>query len=94
MGDSKDDSQSTTGYCFGLGFGIFSLSCMKKDIVAQSTIEDEFLVVAGGINQTLWLKKILAEFIIEPIGSIKVLVDNKAPTSISHNLVFHGTISN
>ncbi|PHT28618.1 Fanconi-associated nuclease 1 -like protein [Capsicum baccatum] len=40
---SKDDSKSTSGHCFSLGSGIFSWSCKKQDIVAQSTAEAEFV---------------------------------------------------
>ena len=94
MGDSDDDAKSTLGYCFTLGLRNFSLSCSETDIVAQFTIEAEFGTAAGEINKTLWLKKILVEFHIEPTESIKVFVENEATTTICHNLVFHGRTKN
>jgi len=60
-GGFEDDAKSTSGYCFSLGSGIFSWSCKKQDIVAQSTAEAEFVAAAAAVNQALWLKKILAD---------------------------------
>jgi len=89
-GGSEDDAKSTSGYCFSLGSGIFSWSCKKQDIVAQSTAEAEFVAAAAAVNQALWLKKILVDLHMEPTGSFKVFVDNEAAIAISHNPVFHG----
>ncbi|KAF3613406.1 Fanconi-associated nuclease 1 -like protein, partial [Capsicum annuum] len=87
---SKDDSKSTSGHCFSLGSGIFSWSCKKQDIVAQSTAETEFVAATAAVNQAFWLKKILIDLHMEPTGSIEVFVDNQAAIAISHNPVFHG----
>ncbi|PHU21266.1 Fanconi-associated nuclease 1 -like protein [Capsicum chinense] len=87
---SKDDSKSTSGHCFSLGSGIFSWSCKKQDIVAQSTAEAEFVAAKAAVNQAFWLKKILIDLHMEPTGSIEVFVDNQAAIAISHNPVFHG----
>ena len=89
-GSSEDDAKSTSRYCFSLGSGIFSWSCKKQDIVAQSTAEAEFVKATTTVNQALWLKKILVDLLMEPTGSIKVFVDNEATKAISHNLAFHG----
>ncbi|PHU17205.1 hypothetical protein BC332_12900 [Capsicum chinense] len=42
-GGSKDDTKRTSGHYFSVSYGIFSWSCKKQDIVAQSTAEVEFL---------------------------------------------------
>ncbi|KAH0632949.1 hypothetical protein KY284_035735 [Solanum tuberosum] len=89
-GSSEDDAKSTSGYCFSLGSRIFSWSCKKQDIVAQSTTKAEFVAAAAAVNQALWLKKILVDLHMEPTGRFKVFVDNEAAIAISHNPVFHG----
>lgn len=89
-GGSEDDAKSTSGNCFSLGSGIFSWSCKKQNIVAQSTAEAEFVAAAAAVNQALRLKKILVDLHMEPTGSIEVFVDNESTIAISHNPVFHG----
>ena len=64
-GSSIDDMKSTSGYYFSFGSGAFSWSSKKQDIVAQSTTEAEFIVVAAAVNQVLWLKKILIDLNME-----------------------------
>ncbi|XP_055814581.1 uncharacterized mitochondrial protein AtMg00810-like [Solanum dulcamara] len=76
-GGSEDDAKSTLGYCFSLGFGIFSWSCKKHDIMARSAVEAEFVVAAAVVNQVLWLKQILVDLHMEPTGSIEVFVEIK-----------------
>ncbi|XP_015168630.1 uncharacterized mitochondrial protein AtMg00810-like [Solanum tuberosum] len=93
-GGFEGDAKSTSGYYFSFGSGIFSWSCKKQDIVAQSTAEAEFVAAATKVNQALWLKKILVDLHMEPTGSMKVFVDNEAVIAISHNLVFHGRTKN
>ena len=64
-GGSIDDMKSTSGCCFSIGSGAFSWCSKKQDIVAQSTTEAEFIVVAAAVNQVLWLKKILIDLNME-----------------------------
>ncbi|KAK5811588.1 hypothetical protein PVK06_026936 [Gossypium arboreum] len=56
-----DDMKSTSGYLFTLGSTIFCWSLKKKNVVAQSTIEAEYVVVASAVNQAIWLRKIMAD---------------------------------
>ncbi|XP_049355210.1 uncharacterized protein LOC125819827 [Solanum verrucosum] len=67
-----------------------NLGCKKQDIIAQSTVEAEFVAAAAAVNQALLLKKILVDLHMEPTGGIKVFVDNEEAIAISNNLVFHG----
>ena len=82
--------KSTSGYCFTLGFGVFSWSSKKQEIVAQSTAEAEFVAATAAVNQALWLRKILTDLNLEQEESTKILVDNQAAIAISQNPVFHG----
>ena len=82
--------KSTSGYCFNLGSGVFSWCAKKQEIVAQSTIEAEFIAALTAINQALWLQKILRDLHMEEEEPIKISVDNQTAIAISHNPVFHG----
>lgn len=56
-GGCLDDCKTTSGYCFSFGSGIFSWSTKKQDIVAQSSVQAEYVAAASATNQAIWLKK-------------------------------------
>jgi len=87
---SIDDMKSTSGYCFGLGSGVFSWCSKKQEIVAQSTAEAEFIAATAAVNQVLWLKKIMCDLHMEQKDKTEIFVDNQAAIAISHSPVFHG----
>ena len=87
---SYDDMKSTSGYCFNLGSGVFSWCTKKQEIVAQSTVEAEFIAAIAAVNQVLWLKKILYDLHFQQKNKIEVLVDNQAAIAIANNPVCHG----
>jgi hypothetical protein len=89
-GGSIDDLKSTSSYCFSLGSGVFSWNSKKQEIVAQSTVEAEFVAATAAVNQALWLRKILSDLNLEQKESTEILVDNQAAISISNNPVFQG----
>ncbi|XP_052728465.1 uncharacterized mitochondrial protein AtMg00810-like [Vigna angularis] len=60
-----DDMRSTSGYCFSLGSGFFSWFSKKKEIIVQSTAEAEYVAAATDVNQTIWIRKIMADLHIE-----------------------------
>jgi len=74
---------NTSGYCFSLGSRIFSWSSKKQEIVTQSTAEARLIVVTIAVNQTLWIRKILADLKFNQ----KAMLIIKRP--ISNNPVFH-----
>ena len=47
-GSLDNIKSSTSGYCFHLESGVFSWCSKKQEIVAQSTIEAEFIVAIVG----------------------------------------------
>jgi len=89
-GDSIDDMRSTSGFCFNLGSAIFSWSSKKQDIVAQSTVEAEFIAATAAVNQALWLQKLLRDLYMEEEEATEISVDNQGAIAISYNPVFHG----
>ena len=85
-----DDMKSTTCYCFNFGSDMFSWSSKKQDIVAQSTTKAEYVAATTTVNQTIWLRRILADLHMEQKEPTKILVDNQTVISISNNPIFHG----
>ena len=82
--------KSTSGHCFALGSSAFCWSSKKQEIVAQSTVEGEFIAATAAVNQALWLRKILVDINLEQNESTKIFVDNQAAIAISNNPIFHG----
>ena len=82
--------RSTTGYCFSFGSGVFSWCSKKQDVVAQSTVEAEYVAATAAVNQAIWLRNILADLCLEQNEPTQIFVDNQAAISISNNPVFHG----
>ena len=73
-----------------MGSGVLSWCSKKHEIGAQSTAEVEFIATAIAANQAIWLRNILLDLCLEQDQGTKILVDNQAVISISHNPVFHG----
>ena len=88
-GGSIDDMRNTSGFCFNLGFAIFSWSSKKEDVVAPSNVEAEFTAGTAAVNQALWLQKLLRDLHMEEKEATEISVDNQAAIAISHNPVFH-----
>jgi len=87
---SSDDMRSTSGYCFSFGSRMFSWCSKKQDIVAQSTVEAEYIAAASAVNQALWIRKLLTDLYMEQKKSTEIFVDNQAAISIANNPVSHG----
>ncbi|XP_044475741.1 secreted RxLR effector protein 161-like [Mangifera indica] len=73
---SCDDMRSTLGYVFSFGSRCFSWSSKKKDIVAQSIVEVEYVVATAVMNQVLWLRKLLSDLKHVQEEATKIFVDN------------------
>lgn len=56
-----DDKRSTSGYCFTLGFSMFSLCYKKQEVIAQSTTEAEYIADVVAVNQALWIRKLMID---------------------------------
>ena len=69
---------------------MFSWFSKKKDIVAQSTVEAEFVAATAAVNQAFWLRKIFGHLHMNQTKGTEVFVDNQYAIAISHNPVFHG----
>ncbi|KAA3472101.1 chitinase 1-like [Gossypium australe] len=75
---SMDDMKSTSGYMFTLGSAIFCWSSKKQSIVTQPMAEVEYVVVAGAVNQAIWLKKILANLNLYQKEATEIMYNNQS----------------
>lgn len=66
------------------------LSHKNKVIVSRDVKFLEYVSAAAAVNQTVWIRKIMADLHIEQEDSTKIFVDNQAAISIANNPVFHG----
>ncbi|KAL4387066.1 hypothetical protein GQ457_09G030440 [Hibiscus cannabinus] len=84
-----DDMKSTSGYVFNLGLGAICWSSKKQQVVAQSTIEAEFIATATA-NQAIWLRNLLSDLGFKQESATILLCDNKSAIAIAENHVQHG----
>jgi len=58
-------------------------------MVARSSAKAEFKIVAHGIYEGMWIKRLLEELTVFDSTHMKVYCDNKATISIAHNPILH-----
>ncbi|RVW74629.1 Retrovirus-related Pol polyprotein from transposon RE1 [Vitis vinifera] len=83
------DRRSTIGYCTFLGGNLVTWRSKNQNVVARSSAESEFRVIAQGLCELLWLKIILDDLRIKWDGLMKLYCDNKSAINIAHNPIQH-----
>ena len=73
---ANDEStrKSQTGYLYQLGGSTISWSSKKQSIVAQSTVEAEYVALSEAVRELLWLIKLLANLQIPVFGCNAITV--------------------
>src|SRR3954463_2031446 len=69
LGSDLDDSKSQTGYVFMLNGGAISWRSGEQSVVAQSSMESEYIAACEASNKALWLKKFVIELGVFPSGT-------------------------
>ncbi|XP_058096141.1 secreted RxLR effector protein 161-like [Magnolia sinica] len=83
------DRRSTSGYFMFVARNLVTWRSKKQKVVALSSAEAEFLGMAKGLCELLWLKHLLTEIGFAPTTKMNLFCDNKAVIDISHNPVQH-----
>ncbi|XP_073109385.1 uncharacterized protein [Elaeis guineensis] len=86
---SLDDRQSTSGYCTYVGDNLVTWRSKKQSVVARSSAEAEYRVMALGICELLWLQKLLQELQLLNKFPLRLYCDNKAAIEIVSNPIQH-----
>jgi hypothetical protein len=53
------DRKSTTGYCTFVGGNLMTWKIKKQNVVARSSVEAKYRVMASTANELIWIKQIL-----------------------------------
>jgi hypothetical protein len=82
--------RSTLGYIFTFAGGAISWKSTKQRSVATSTTEAEYMAMAAGTKQAIWLQKLLQdldrEHYIRPKGNpIRMFADNTSAQRLAEN---------
>jgi hypothetical protein len=87
-GGDLETRRSTSGHAFLLSGAAISWSSKKQQTVALSSTEAEYVALAGAVQETLYLKSLLADLSYGDGGApIKIHVDNQSAIKISKNSV-------
>ena len=84
-----NDRKSTLDYCTLVGENLVTWRSKKQSVVARSSAEAEFLSIAHGFCEVLWIKRLPEELKVRTPTPIKVYCDNKTAISIAHNPILH-----
>nr|GEY40016.1 putative ribonuclease H-like domain-containing protein [Tanacetum cinerariifolium] len=82
------DRKSTTGSCQFFGSRLISWQCKKQIVVANSTIEAEYVAVANCCGQVLWIQNQMLDYGYNFMNT-KIFIDNESTICIVKNPVFH-----
>ena len=86
---SAYDRRSTTGYCIFVGGNLISWKSKKQKVVALSSAEAEYRAMAKTTCELVWIKHLLEELNLPPMGPMDLFYDNQAAIHIASNPVFH-----
>nr|GEW17799.1 putative ribonuclease H-like domain-containing protein [Tanacetum cinerariifolium] len=82
------DRKSTTRGCQFLGCRLISWQCKKQTVVANFTIEVEYVVASSCCGQVLWIQNQLLDYGYNFLHT-KIFIDNNSTICIVENPVFH-----
>ncbi|GKB75611.1 putative ribonuclease H-like domain-containing protein [Tanacetum coccineum] len=82
------DRKSTIGGCQFLRCRLISWQCKKQTVVANSTIEAEYVAASSCCGQVLWIQNQLLDYGYNFMHT-KIYIDNESTICIVKNPVFH-----
>jgi hypothetical protein len=83
------DRHSTTGYCFLFSDSFISWRNKKQFVVARSSTEAEYRVLADTTVELLWLRWLLQDQGLDCSTAVPIHCDNRSAIQIAHNDFFH-----
>ncbi|PKU68032.1 Retrovirus-related Pol polyprotein from transposon TNT 1-94 [Dendrobium catenatum] len=81
--------KSTSGFCTYLGDTLVSWTVKKQPTVSRSSTESEYRALASATADTIWIKRLLADFRITHNQPIDIFCDNMSTIALANNPVFH-----
>jgi hypothetical protein len=83
------DRKSTTGFCMFVGGNPVSWRSKKQHVVARSSAEAKYRVMASAACELIWLKGLLLDLGFSSSIPMTLFCDNQAAMHIAANPVFH-----
>jgi hypothetical protein len=83
------DQKSTTGFYTFVGGNLATWKSKKQNVVARSSAETEYRVMASSASELILIKQLLADMDIETQNLMKIFCDNQAAIHIASNPIFH-----
>ena len=83
------DKKSTIGYYTFFGENLVTWRSKKQSLVARSSTEAKFRIMAQGVCELLCLKIVLEDLKIKWDDPMRLYCDNKSTINIAHNSVQH-----
>jgi hypothetical protein len=87
-----DSRRSTGGYVFKLAGGAVSWGSKLLPTVATSTMEAEYMALAGGVKEAMWFRKLMTTFFgSQGAKGAQMIVkgDNQAALALARNPTNH-----
>ena len=72
-----DDQQFTSTYCTFEWENLVTWRSKKQNVMARSSAETQFRVMAQGVCEVIWLRSLLEELKVEYNSPMKLFYDNK-----------------
>ena len=85
----KETGLSTLSYVMTLRSGFVSLRSPIQSILANSTIEAEYVEITKAMKEVMWLTKILEYLQEKQVHSTPLLIDNTSVINFPKNPNFH-----
>eukprot|EP00253_Pinus_taeda_P014723 PITA_14723 len=89
-GRSGKGGRSTRGACFSLGSSMVSWMSRKKETMALSSVEVEYIVACEVSREAVWLRKMLFDLFVGSLDPTIIHCDNTNCIRLSEDSVFHG----
>ncbi|CAI7841540.1 unnamed protein product [Closterium sp. NIES-53] len=86
----KDDSSSVGGYICVVGGGPVSWRSKKQTEAALFSVESEYMAMFHGVNEVIWLRRLLEEIGQEQKVATPLFCDSKGALGMARNAVLHG----
>ncbi|GKC98190.1 hypothetical protein Tco_1168465, partial [Tanacetum coccineum] len=87
-----EESFFTSGWVILLGGGAISWAFKKQTCITGSTMESEFVALAGGGKEVEWLRNLIHEIPIwpKPIAPISIRCDSAPTMAKAYSQIYNG----
>ncbi|XP_020688185.1 uncharacterized protein LOC110103715 [Dendrobium catenatum] len=85
----SSNRKSITEFCTFLGQNLIAWSVKKQATVAKSSTKVEYRSLSAATSDTIWLRRLLADFNIPQKQPTTIHCDNTSTIALAHNPVFH-----